>query len=117
MSEYATTCDSNGFIDWMRDRAIEARWPERLIWQLDRLRSVEELEAEVCEIQDAMAAAEKARDDLYNDLEELVNALQIDREVNHFPIMEDALAATLVEDAPIKFRLDVAAKTLERHKL
>lgn len=114
--EGAINADCFGFIDWLRDRAIAAKWPERLIRKLDDLQSADELEADLAERDGQLSDKENAFDNLYDELSDLVAALQIDRETAKMAVMDDDVVKALQSDRTIQSNLNSAIKALERHK-
>lgn len=114
-----TTSDET--IAYLRDQAIRAKQPPAVIDALDRLASVEDLEADLEKKDEEITKAENARDDLYDELSVLVERMTLASEI--LELIEENRAgagpAEFYDAADLKDiarQLEFAKKALERHK-
>jgi hypothetical protein len=75
---------------WLRDKAIAGRMPEQFIAALDNMDTTD-LQAENAEMSEKLEQAEKDRDNLLGELEDLVRALQNDGLVEYPKAIENAI--------------------------
>lgn len=97
---------SDEFIGWLREQAEKQKAPPAVFWQLDNLTTVESLEADLETANGETTDAEQERDDLYDELRDLLEAV-------HKYLPDDAQP-----EAGSKFdaALRAAAAAVERHK-
>ena len=83
---------SSEFIGLLRDAAINSKAPPAVIDQIDSLGSVQDLEAELEKISGELVSMEQDRDDLREELANLLEALA-DSDIDHVPLKSAYLAA------------------------
>jgi hypothetical protein len=88
-------------IDWLRYRAIDFGMPPQFIDAVDAL-DLSDKDAEIEKLGDDLTDLEKVRDDLYEELESLVNSLDENLDPDKSP-------------PEIERTLGFARKALERH--
>lgn len=91
----------NQLADYLRYSAIAGGMPEQFIATVEQIYDIGDLEAEVEKLGDKLSEAEKAKDDLLSELEDLVLALE-----THGP-EEDS--------REVRKALEWANKVIERH--
>jgi len=102
---------SDEFIAWLRYNAIKGGMPPQFIDCVDRLASVEDLEAELADAGDELVDAERDRDDLLEELEALVKAL----DENLLPDLEKVVDLTDGSGKVVENALAAARSAIERH--
>lgn len=101
--------------------AINAKQPPAVIDALDRLASVEEIESDLADRDEELSKMEDKRDDLYNELSDLMEQMQLACDIL------ESIDTNCAGAAPAEFydandlksmsrQLDFAKKALERHK-
>lgn len=96
---YNTTCAD--FITELRYEAIDQKAPAVVIDAIDRLRENEDLEAQLEKAGDELREMENCKDDLFEELEWLVKAIDENLDPDKSPAIENALK--------------IANRALERH--
>ena len=114
---YNTTPDET--IAYLRDQAIRAKQPPAVIDAIDELGALLDLPADLEKRDEELNAAEKDRDDLAEELSELVEHMQTACDILESIHEKPAEAATFFdydELRTITRQLDFAKKALERNK-
>ena len=118
---YNTTPDET--IDYLRYQAIDAKQPPAVIDALDDLRDLLELPTDLEKRNEELNAAERARDDIYLELEQAAESLQLAYDIlasiEKAENTPSAERAEFYDDADLKSiarQLAATKSALERHK-
>lgn len=108
-------------INYLRYQAIDAKQPPAVIDAIDALRDLLELSADLEKRDEELNAAERARDDIYLELEQAAESLQLAYDI--LASIDKAHSgkgpATFYDDADLEGvarQLEAIKAALERHK-